>query len=144
MSSHYDLPDGETASTTPAASGPFSITFLLDPGGAITTWNPAIETLLLYGREQWTGQNEQTLRVSGGSDCRAEREQALRDGAAQGIHEYRRSDGTCLHAEATLTAHYDAAGTPVGYSRTLQSLQYPRDTEAAERESRFQLAADAA
>ncbi|MGE4241442.1 response regulator [Ramlibacter sp.] len=107
---------------------------LLDPSGAVTSWNRAAHDIFGYTREQMLGRTAQAIFTPEDRDARVlqtEMRLALETGAADDNRWMMRSDGLALWAEGVMVPLFDAQHAHSGFCKVLRDATADyRDAEA--------------
>ena len=105
--------------------------YMLDPEGRVTTWNPGVERIKGYRREEFVGQHFSRFYPPEDVD-KAYR--ALRMAESEGTFEEEgwrvRKDGSRFWAHVVLTAIRDERGNLVGFAKVTRDLTERRRAEA--------------
>ena len=101
------------------------VVFLMDVDGCIVSWNPGVERILGYTRDEWIGQLVAMIftpedRAEGIPEL--EMTNAARDGRAPDVRWHLRKDGRHLFIEGTIVALRDEAGQLLGFSKVMRDV----------------------
>lgn len=118
--------------------------FMLDPAGAVTTWNEGAHRIMGYGAEEVVGQHLSVFYTE--SDIRNRRPTlSLRMAETEGVYEEEglrvREDGTCFWASVHITALRHDDGELRGFSEVVRDISERKEAERNLRQSeeRFRL-----
>lgn len=106
--------------------------FLMDPDGTIRSWNPGVERILGYKRDEWVGRNVSiifTAEAQRDGCPEEERARAARAGHAPGARWHTRRDGSAFWVEGIVSAVRDAEGRTVAFSKIMRDSSDRRSAE---------------
>ncbi len=113
--------------------------FLTDPDGCAVSWNPGVERILGYGKEEWLGQLVERIftpedRAQGVPQ--QEMASAAQEGRSPDIRWHLHKDGERLYVEGTMVALRDKRGQLLGFSKIMRDITERKKQEERSRQQR--------
>ena len=107
--------------------------FLLDPHGAVVSWNAGAERIKGYRADEVIGQNVSRFYPQEDIDQGAPEKElmtAAKGGRSETEHWWVRKDGSRFFANTVVTATRNSSGTLLGYSQITRDITERKETEA--------------
>ncbi len=97
--------------------------FTTDIDGVVATWNPGVENVLGYSRNEWLGQSAAVIFTPEDRAQNAPEEEMRRarsEGRSEDIRWHVKRDGSRFWADGSMTPLYDASKNLLGYGKILR------------------------